>query len=596
MAILCGDNGEKVELFAGTYRTALGLSRTFILPDSPKTLELQLQGDDLVEVFLVFSQNVFALEPATVRVREVRIGRAERRAARRRANRGANRQPTEDNAPEAQIGEEDVAITAMVAGSEAGHDDVHLFPNAAPRNDSRRPSVQTPRDGNSTPIATSSLPPSASSPHFPPDSAGLPPLGPPTTPHPEELATAALIAMGPYTTFQQLSFAPPFPLATLAEECMIPPTYKSVLQYKQTFEADDDPHPPPDVEATSEVSTPSHDVQWYYKDPRGIVRGKSTFLESNLYQKLIYVSSGPWPSSLMQSWFKDDFLPPDLPVRRDSEAEYTPLRELQRQSIDPSSPFRPPPPGLTIPSLIHDSTRPDGVNPLLEPISLLTQEKRWGPPALFYSSRGGHSTSIVDSRGRSVLKGRFYWTSDDATPHTIFSPGRLGDVKRLEAFEVAGNRAIVVAFRQGGLEAAEIGDAIMTPGDECRTVYPYFDPPLGSYNRRSPYVWRTGDSVNPEGVPASPMFPSDANITTTTVAPSSTFSKRRSMNTHILSNNRGSAGKPSLLSDGEEDGNFFGAQEELLIIGRSRDKVYFCDRSPGHFRMMVLSTNTASIS
>ena len=50
LAILCGENGEKVELFAGTYRTTLGLSRTFILPDSPRSLELQLQGDDLVEV------------------------------------------------------------------------------------------------------------------------------------------------------------------------------------------------------------------------------------------------------------------------------------------------------------------------------------------------------------------------------------------------------------------------------------------------------------------------------------------------------------------------------------------------------------------
>jgi hypothetical protein len=106
-------------------------------------------------------------------------------------------------------------------------------------------------------------------------------LGPPTTPHPEELATAALIAMGPYTTFQQLSFAPPFPLATLAEECMIPPTYKSVLEYKQSFEGDvegDDETPVSiEVETATEVSTPTHDVQWYYKDPRGVVRGKFVF-------------------------------------------------------------------------------------------------------------------------------------------------------------------------------------------------------------------------------------------------------------------------------------------------------------------------------
>ena len=73
---MCGEAGEKVGLFAGTYRSALGLSRTFILADSPQTLELQLQGDDLVEVFLVFPRNVFGLEPATVRVREVRIGRS----------------------------------------------------------------------------------------------------------------------------------------------------------------------------------------------------------------------------------------------------------------------------------------------------------------------------------------------------------------------------------------------------------------------------------------------------------------------------------------------------------------------------------------
>jgi len=297
----------------------------------------------------------------------------------------------------------------------------------------------------------------------------------------------------------------------------------------------------------------------------------------------------------MQSWFKDDFLPPDLPVRREDEAEYTPLRELQDQSIDPNSPFRPPPPGLTIPSLLQDPTRPQGVNPLLDPISILTQEKRLGPPALFYSSRGGHSTSIVDSRGRSVLKGRLYWTSDDATPHTIFSPGRLGDVKRLEAFEVGDNKAVVVAFRQGGLEASEIGDAIMTPGDGCRTVYPYFDPPLGTYNRRSTFIWRIGDPINVHRAPAPPMFPSDPNVTMTSVAPSSALSKRRNNNPHILSNSRGSGGKSGLLSDGDEDrDNFFDAQEELLILGRFQDKVYFCDRSSSNFRMMVLSANPAS--
>src|SRR5258706_14263403 len=53
----------------------------------------------------------------------------------------------------------------------------------------------------------------------------LPPR-PPTTPHPDEVAAAQLSIMGPYTTFQQLSIALRLPLDTLAEECVIPPTYK----------------------------------------------------------------------------------------------------------------------------------------------------------------------------------------------------------------------------------------------------------------------------------------------------------------------------------------------------------------------------------
>lgn len=299
----------------------------------------------------------------------------------------------------------------------------------------------------------------------------------------------------------------------------------------------------------------------------------------------------------MQSWFKDDFLPLDLPVRRENETDYIPLKELQRQSIDPSSPFRPPPPGLAIP-LRHSPLRPEGVNPLLEPISILTQEKRLGPPALFYSSRGGHSTSIVDAKGRSVLKGRFYWTPDEASPRSMFSSSRLGDVKRLEAFEVGDDKAVIVAFRQGGLEAAEIGDAIMTPGDGCRTVYPYFDPPTGTYNRRSTFLWRTGQPVSATSnlsPSASSTFPRESSGAGKNVPPTSAALKRRSLNPYLLSNNRGASGKMGPLSDGEEDRDHsFSGQEELLVVARLQDKVYFVDRSSGSFRFMVLSTIAAS--
>lgn len=306
----------------------------------------------------------------------------------------------------------------------------------------------------------------------------------------------------------------------------------------------------------------------------------------------------------MQSWFKDGFLPPDLPVRRESETLYTILRDLRRQSVDPSSPFRPPPPGLRLPDHVRqysrpevvrpEVVRPDGVNRLLDPISLLTQPKHFGPPALFFSSRGGHSTSIVDARGRSVLKGRLNWTLDDqVSQNQIFGSMRLGDVKRLEAFEVdKAARAVVVAFRQGGIEATDVGDAIMTPGDGCRTVYPYFDPPPKTINRRRTYVWRVGDDVeagsrgkvsqhwdlSAEGDRSRNGNVVDASNDTVMVSVlggNHHFGRKAPVS-------RGAGGE--LLDDDRDPG-----LEDILVIGRDEDKVYFCDRRAGTFRLLCLA-------
>ena len=319
-------------------------------------------------------------------------------------------------------------------------------------------------------------------------------------------------------------------------------------------------------------------------------------------------SSGPWKASLMQSWFNDGFLPPDLPVRRESETEYILLRDLRRQSIDPNSPFRPPPPGLKLPDHVRQYSKPeivqlDGTNPLLDPISLLTQPKHFGPPALFFSSRGGHSTSIVDARGRSVLKGRFKWTSDDqVSQNQIFVPMRLGDVKHLEAFEVdQAARAVVVAFRQGGIEAVDVGDAIMTPGDGCRTVYPYFDPPPNTINRRKTYMWRVGDDVyagtrgkvsEVRGLPGETDdsrngslgdVPSDAiTISAPALGGHHHFGRKAPVT-------RGVGGDP--LEDDRERG-----LEDLLVIGRDKDKVYFCDRRAGTFRLLSLAAVCSAMS
>jgi hypothetical protein len=263
LAILCGETGEKVELFAGTYRTALGLSRTFILPDSPRSLELQLQGDDLVEVFLVFSQNVFGLEPATVRVREVRIGRAERRAARRRArgNRpGESTSGQQDGDPD---DETNVSVTVGVA----------VAPSST--------GAATAEDGlerPSSPALVAAEHPSAQSerPATPVDAA------PNTSAPPEELQAVAPPTAGPYTTFQQLNFAPRFPLASIADDYIIPPTYPSFLEYRAEHEPEVDgdavnePTPAGFSPPGLPVPTPTTPPQWYYRDPKGVVHGKSS--------------------------------------------------------------------------------------------------------------------------------------------------------------------------------------------------------------------------------------------------------------------------------------------------------------------------------
>lgn len=256
LAILCGENGEKVELFAGTYRTALGLSRTFILPDSPRSLELQLQGDDLVEVFLVFAQNVFGLEPATVRVREVRIERAERRAARRQARENQGGDPL-TNDPENLEEETNVNVSigvTMPVDSSATHDSGRSNSPAFVANDH--------------PESMTDLPQTLDDPA---------PSSPAT--QADELVVLATAQIRPYTTFQQLAFAPNFPMASIADEYIIPPTYPSFLAYRGTHEPRSDggqtdfaqtQFSPPGLP----VPRPTAPSRWYYRDPKNIIHGK----------------------------------------------------------------------------------------------------------------------------------------------------------------------------------------------------------------------------------------------------------------------------------------------------------------------------------
>lgn len=94
LAILGGEEGDRIELYTGSKQISLSLNRTFVLPDAPRSIELQLQGDDLVDIYLIYADSIFALEPATVRVREVGIGRDERRSRQRQRDEEDSREPS----------------------------------------------------------------------------------------------------------------------------------------------------------------------------------------------------------------------------------------------------------------------------------------------------------------------------------------------------------------------------------------------------------------------------------------------------------------------------------------------------------------------
>lgn len=267
----------------------------------------------------------------------------------------------------------------------------------------------------------------------------------------------------------------------------------------------------------------------------------------------------------MQTWYKDGLLPPDLPVRREEDQEYMLLKDLRAQSVDPTHPFRSPPPPLKNFNL---PTEP--VKPLLDPISLLTQHRRYGPPALFFTSRGGHSTSVVDARGRSVLRGRLHWSVDEEEDFSVYG-NRLGDVKRVEAFDI-GDTTVIAAVRQGGLEVTDVVDALTTPGDFCRSVLPNYKPHPSAISRRGPFVWRVGSPVS--AFTAGPVS-SDKSLFSTSAG-----GKKQGLGKSSSTKNETALGNAD---------DYEGRQhEELLFLGRVDDSVYFCERSNGSFRILRL--------
>jgi hypothetical protein len=275
----------------------------------------------------------------------------------------------------------------------------------------------------------------------------------------------------------------------------------------------------------------------------------------------------------MHAWYREALLPPDLPVRREEETEFILLKDLRQHCVDPSQPFGPTSCRAIAGESPVDSSAGVG-KPLLHPISLLSQPRLFGPPALFFSSRGGNSTAVVDGRGRSVLKDRFFWTSDEDVDGRLLHSGRLGDIKRLEAFDLQ-DRSVLVAMRQGGFEAVDLNDALLRPADASRDVLPHFTPPPFQMNRRKIFTWRIGSPTSSS---------SSASVTVSTLP--------RNSSRHNVSARRPGIGQGKAYARQDfGSGDFEGERprSEILFLGRQDDNVYLCERDGETFRVLRLS-------
>ncbi|GAA6022642.1 hypothetical protein JCM11491_001148 [Sporobolomyces phaffii] len=243
LAALCGDDGDRIELFTGSRNISLSLNRTFVLPERPRSIDLQLQGDDLVDIYLIYAQSIFALEPSTVRVREVGVGRSDRRrrgnATRTRTN--ADTTPPTPTVPGGENGP-----------SEPGFESV-LFRNVSDGPEgTRNASSLEGIDAPST-LADTSQTASSGSQQSPQEvqtaTEGRPPLPAATDRAPTTSTVSAPgpsrprkpLPTSPYSTFCQLPFVPALPSGLLSSSWIIPPTYSDVVARSPSPGIDLDP-------------------------------------------------------------------------------------------------------------------------------------------------------------------------------------------------------------------------------------------------------------------------------------------------------------------------------------------------------------------
>ncbi|KAA1074048.1 hypothetical protein PGT21_012301 [Puccinia graminis f. sp. tritici] len=406
LAVLCGESSERIELFTGSKNISLSLNRTFVLPETPRTIEFQMQGDDLVDIYLVYDESVFALEPATVRVREVGIGRNERRAARRERERAARDLASINMRP---------AVTATGSNSSAVAHQSRRFMNdpteslmeavGAPARSTISASPSTVDDGLtlSAPVPSSSFR-QASAANTTSIASGWGSHDSPVASGGNHPGAAKVPNLWPYTTFQQLQFIPPLPPSVLASTFVIPPTYEAVVTASGGPRAVQNSLVPPDEDPARTLS------------PINVVEPESENLTIplNLAVDQLSINNGSSSvlgeagseagSSIANSGGSVGASKINASDGSEAEMEYSDSGDA---TVTVES-------GRQVPVASPNPQTILADGPLLSPISLLSNpaSRQIGPPGLFLVTRGKKVTSIVDCDGRSVMKKPFIWMND----------------------------------------------------------------------------------------------------------------------------------------------------------------------------------------
>ncbi|MBW0462002.1 hypothetical protein O181_001717 [Austropuccinia psidii MF-1] len=450
LAVLCGESSERIELFTGSKNISLSLNRTFVLPETPRTIEFQMQGDDLVDIYLVYDDSVFALEPATVRVREVGIGRNERRAARRERERAVrdlasiNMRPSVTTTGEVAATINDVG--AFLASTPGGNRPLAETVGLTQR--STTPPISFPIDEGLT-LSAPVQPPTSRQPSRPHSSlaGSVGPGGNSTVVSAGNLAGLSLnegqststpnngkaTNLFPYTTFQQLQFIPPLPPSVLASTFVIPPTYETVVLAGGGPKPIEAPNQPVKRQEEMKGSGSNIRVQQFQAEDMTIRVELAADQSSNPGDRESDCGIGGSSNAVHENGNKNLT---NLNSGRNSLNENGEQERVETES--------------------NRSVSLLSAGPLLSPVSLLTNptSQQIGPPGLFLVTRGKKVTSIVDCDGRSVMKKPFVWSNDRHSKPTAISNNHGF---RIEVMVVEDQRTLLVGLNSSEVKISEVG-------------------------------------------------------------------------------------------------------------------------------------------